>query len=99
VTSGPYLLPLISQRDYGAFSRLNDSDLPETYEGWFKVHARMKVQGSQTGYILEQRQVIRSLLRPTRFSAEHEQPAYFRSGKSGWEEVLSTSKSSYGTIS
>jgi hypothetical protein len=57
VTSGPYLLPLISQRDYDAFSRLNDSDLPETYDGWLKVHARMKVQGSQTGYILEQRQV------------------------------------------
>jgi hypothetical protein len=55
--SGPYLLPLISQRDYDAFSRLNDSDLPETYDGWLKVHARMIVQGSQTGYILEQRQV------------------------------------------
>jgi hypothetical protein len=57
MTSGPYLLPSIAQHDYDAFSRLNDSDLPETYGGWLKVHARMKVQGSQTGYILEQRQV------------------------------------------
>jgi hypothetical protein len=57
MTSGPYLLPLISQRDYDAFSRLNDSDLPETYDEWLKVHTNMKVQGHHAGYILEQRQV------------------------------------------
>lgn len=57
MTSAPYLLPSISQRDYDAFSRLNDSDLPETYDEWLKIHAKMKVLGSQAGYILEERQV------------------------------------------
>jgi hypothetical protein len=57
MTSGPQLLPLIFQRDYDAFGRLNDSDLPKTYDEWLKVHAKMKVQRGQAGYIVEECQV------------------------------------------
>jgi hypothetical protein len=57
MTMRPFLLPSIAPDDYHAFSRLNDSDLPETYDEWLKVQAKMRDQGSQAGYILEQRQV------------------------------------------
>lgn len=55
--SGPYLLPLISPRDYNAFSRLNESDLPETYDGWLGLQAKLKSQRSLVGHIIEERQV------------------------------------------
>ena len=57
MTSRPYPLPSITKRDYDAFARLNDSDLPETYDGWLTVHSNMKLQGFQAGYIIEERQV------------------------------------------
>ena len=57
MVSGPYLLPSILQRDYDAFRRLNDSDLPETYDKWLKVHAEMKARSGRAGFIIEERQV------------------------------------------
>jgi hypothetical protein len=55
--SEPHHLPLISHRDYDAFRRLNDSDLPNTYDEWLRVHATMKARGSLSGYIVEERQI------------------------------------------
>jgi hypothetical protein len=55
--TAPYLLPLISPRDYDAFSRLNDTDLPDTYEEWLRLHAEMKSQSSVNGYIVEAHQI------------------------------------------
>jgi hypothetical protein len=57
MTSEPYLLPAIFRRDYEAFSRLNGSDLPETYDEWLKVHAEMKARSGRAGFIVEERQV------------------------------------------
>jgi hypothetical protein len=55
--SGPYLLPLILPRDYDAFSRLNDSDLPGSYDEWLRLRAKMRSQGGLGGYIVEERPV------------------------------------------
>ena len=42
-TDDQYLLPSISRQDYEAFSRLNDSDLPETYDQWLKFMQRRRI--------------------------------------------------------
>lgn len=57
ITSEPYLLPSIFRQDYEAFSRLNGSDLPETYDEWLKVYTEMRGRGGRAGYIVEERQV------------------------------------------
>lgn len=52
-----YFLPLIARQDYETFRRLNGSDLPDTYDEWFKLHSKEKLERGQVGYMVEERHV------------------------------------------
>ena len=57
MTNEPYFLPFIARENYESFRRLPDSDLPDTYDEWFQLHAKLKLQWGQVGYAVENRQI------------------------------------------
>lgn len=46
----PYFLPRISPQNYKAIRDLNGSDLPGTYDEWFKLFTKARLEYGQVGY-------------------------------------------------
>ena len=53
----PYPLPFLGREDYETFRGLNGSDLPDTYDEWFKLHSKQKLDRSRVGYVVKEIQV------------------------------------------
>ena len=53
----PYYLPFILPERYQAFLRLEDSDLPDTYDESLKLHTEQKLQRGRMGLDVREVQV------------------------------------------
>ena len=48
-----FFLDWIEAQDYPAIRSLQGSDLPDTYDEWFKLHTKKKIERGRIGYIVE----------------------------------------------
>jgi hypothetical protein len=46
----PYLLPRVSRQNYQTLHGLPGSDLPDTYDEWFKLFTKQKLERGQAGF-------------------------------------------------
>ena len=52
-----YFLPLLSPQHHETFRGLPGSDLPDTYDEWFKLHTKEKLERNQVGFDVVEIQV------------------------------------------
>jgi hypothetical protein len=50
----PIYLPFISPRDYDTFRRILNSDLPTTYDEWFKLHTKERADRGHAGHAIRE---------------------------------------------
>ena len=53
----PYPIPFITPQHFDAFRRLLSPDFPNSYDEWFKLHTKEKLERGQVGYDVLETQV------------------------------------------